>query len=113
MSKRSEFLNTDYSVTGRLGAERLIAQRRVYHKRKSICENNRDVENVTMWYVSKIVATVIDPHPGSLYTMRGGGLATRIYTSLDLTALHPSWKVCREYSSILVSGMANNLDDTP
>ena len=43
-------------VMGRLGAERLTAQRRVYHKRKGICENNRG-ENVTMWCVGKIVAT--------------------------------------------------------
>ena len=35
----------------------MIAQRRVYHKRKGICENNRGVENVTVWYVSKIIAT--------------------------------------------------------
>ena len=45
------------TVTGDRGAERLIAQRRVYHKRKAICENKRGVENVTVWYVSKIVAT--------------------------------------------------------
>ena len=57
MSKRSEFLNSDYSVTLDRGAEWLIAQRRVYHKRKGICENNCGVENFTMWYVSKIVAT--------------------------------------------------------
>ena len=37
--------------------ERLVAQRRVYHKRKGICEKNRGVENVTVWYASKIVAT--------------------------------------------------------
>ena len=31
---------------------------------------------------------MVDPHPGSLYTIRGGGLATRLYTSLNLAALH-------------------------
>ena len=35
-------------VTGRLGAERLIAQRRVYHKRNGICESNRGVEYGTV-----------------------------------------------------------------
>ena len=35
-------------VTDGLGAERLIAQRRVYHKRKGICENNRGVEYGTV-----------------------------------------------------------------
>ena len=44
-------------LRGDRGAERLIAQRRVYHERKGICENNRGVENVTVWYVRKIVAT--------------------------------------------------------
>ena len=44
-------------VTGRQGAERLIAQRRVYYNRMGICEKNRGVENVTVWCVSKIVAT--------------------------------------------------------
>ena len=34
----------------------MIVQRRVYYKRKGICENNRGVENVTVWYVGKIVA---------------------------------------------------------
>ena len=31
---------------------------------------------------------MVDPHPGSIYTIRGGGLATRLYTSIGLTALH-------------------------
>ena len=38
---------------------------------------------------------MVDPHPGSLYTILGGGLATRLYSSLDLTALQegetPPW----------------------
>ena len=35
-------------VTGRLGAEQLIAQRRVSHKRKRICESDRGVEYGTV-----------------------------------------------------------------
>ena len=31
---------------------------------------------------------MVDPHPGSLYTIKGGGLATRVYTILCLAALH-------------------------
>ena len=31
---------------------------------------------------------MVDPHPGSLYTIMGGGLATRLYASLCLAVLH-------------------------
>ena len=31
---------------------------------------------------------MIHPHPGGLYTIRGGDLATRLCTSLTLTVLH-------------------------
>ena len=75
-------------VTGDRGAERLIAQHRVYHKRKGICENNRGAENVTVWYVSKIVATGGRSTPRESIYNKGGGLATRLYTSLGLAALH-------------------------
>ena len=30
---------------------------------------------------------MVDPHPGSQYTIRAGGLATRLYSSSGLTAL--------------------------
>ena len=67
---------------GNRGTERLIAKRRVYHKRKGICENNHGVENVTEWYVSKIVATGGRSTPRESIYNKGGGLATRLYTSL-------------------------------
>ena len=30
---------------------------------------------------------MVDPHPGSQYTIRAGSLATRLYSNSDLTAL--------------------------
>ena len=65
----------------------MTAQRRVYHKRKGICENNRGVENVTVWYVGKIVATGGRSTPRQSIYNKGGGLATRLYTSLGPAAL--------------------------
>ena len=46
-----------FVLRGDRGAERLIAQHRVYHEKKGICANNHGVVNVTVWYGHKIVAT--------------------------------------------------------